>query len=394
MNEITTPNGHTNAPLGDVLDALSKAAQGDFANARPIPAAVNHSQAFATHEREAVFMAEWICIGREDEIAAAGDFLTHDVAAVPVMVVRQANGDLQGFVNVCAHRFACLQPEVTGNAKRFMCRYHGWTYDLKGQLIAAPHMDMKEGFDRTKNGLRKIHVDTWQGFVYVCLADTPKTDISQALKPLTDNIVGRYNMSIYKTVLRETMVWDANWKNLIENFTESYHVPIAHKKTFALHKKTLSDYTCGEDNDHFGYHLAPQAADTGGGAAHPDNQRLEGEWRRTMVDFCVFPNHLITLMPDYLWWISVQPEGVGRFRATWGVAIPPEVLDDIPQADYATWLADLHAYMDVANDEDKVLVQALYQGTASTVLPQGTLHPIERNLWQFTRYLARVCCTG
>ena len=112
-------------------------------------------------------------------------------------------------------------------------------------------------------------------------------------------------MGSYKTVLRETMSWDTNWKNLIENFTESYHVPIAHPKTFANHKKPIQDYKCGENSDHYCYHFAPQAADNGPGAAHPKNKNLKGEWRRTMVDFCVFPNHLVTLMPDYLWWVSV-----------------------------------------------------------------------------------------
>jgi hypothetical protein len=112
-----------------------------------------------------------------------------------------------------------------------------------------------------------------------------------------------------------------------------------------------------------------------------------------MVDFCVFPNHLVTLMPDFLWWISVQPDGVGAFQASWGVAIPPEVLDDIAPDTYDTWLRNLEAYMDTANDEDKILVEALFTGTASPHLPRGTLHPIERNLWQFTRYLSRVCST-
>ena len=107
-----------------------------------------------------------------------------------------------------------------------------------------------------------------------------------------------------------------------------------------------------------------------------------------MIDFCVFPSHLITLMPDYLWYISVQPLGTDQMQATWGVAFPPEVLTDVADADYDQWLADFKTYMDVANDEDKPLVEALHRGTASPMLPRGVLHPIERNLWQFTRYLS------
>ena len=202
--------------------------------------------------------------------------------------------------------------------------------------------------------------------------------------------MGQYNMSSYKSVIRESMSWDANWKNLIENFTESYHVPVAHQKTFANHKKQIKDYKCGEDSDHYCYHFAPQESDTGLGAAHPNNTKLKGRWRRTMVDFCVFPNHLVTLMPDYLWWVSVMPSGVGQFKATWGVAVPPEILYEIPKENFDSWLQEMINYMGDANEEDRVLVEALFKGGASRTLPKGTLHPIEKNLWQFSKYLARI----
>ena len=109
-----------------------------------------------------------------------------------------------------------------------------------------------------------------------------------------------------------------------------------------------------------------------------------------MVDFCVFPNHLITLMPDYFWYISVQPRTIDKFKATWGFAIPPEVLADIPEENFDKWKKDMLDYMNIANDEDKIVVEGLHRGTSSSNLPKGTFHPIERNLWQFIRYLARV----
>ncbi|MBT7506538.1 MAG: Rieske 2Fe-2S domain-containing protein, partial [Rhodospirillales bacterium] len=365
-----------------------EAAALSFDDARPIPPEVNHSRAFLERERSTIFTQEWICIGRADEVPNHGDYLTHEIAGVPVFAVRQSGGDVRAFVNACAHRFARLLSGETGSGKKFTCPYHGWTYGCTGDLIGAPYMDMKDGFDQSAHSLRPLHAEIWEGFLYVSLADKPAKSVNEALKPLADNIVGRYDMACYQTVMRETMVWNANWKNLIENFTESYHVPMAHGKTFARHGKSLTDYIVGEDSDHFGYHYAPQASDEGPGAAHPANDRLEGEWRRMMIDFCVFPSHLITLMPDYLWYISVQPLGTDQMQATWGVAFPPEVLTDVADADYDQWLADFKTYMDVANDEDKPLVEALHRGTASPMLPRGVLHPIERNLWQFTRYLS------
>jgi phenylpropionate dioxygenase-like ring-hydroxylating dioxygenase large terminal subunit len=391
MTGVRSENPNADVALGDALDQLAEAAARPFETARPIPAVLNHSRAFHDHERKAVFSRQWVCIGRADELAGPGDFLAHDIAGVPVFAARQPDGGVRAFVNACAHRFACVVSEAKGTVKRFTCPYHAWTYGLDGKLLRAPKMDMKPGFDPAQHALRPLHAEVWEGFVYVTLAEKPEKTVGEALAPLKNNVVGRYDMSCYQTVLRQTMSWDANWKNLIENFIESYHVPYAHLKTFAKHGKPLEAYVCGEDNDHYCYHRAPQVAETGGGAAHPDNDRLAGEWRRMMVDFCVFPNHLVTLMPDYLWYISVQPEGAGRFRATWGVAIPPEVRADIADDAFDAWLSDLKAYMDIANGEDEVLVEALHRGTSSPLLPTGTYHPIEKNLWQFTRYLNRLC---
>jgi phenylpropionate dioxygenase-like ring-hydroxylating dioxygenase large terminal subunit len=384
-------NPHTHAPLPGVLEKLRKAAAIDFERAHPIPAEVNHSLAFHALEQAAIFQQEWICVGRADEIPAVGDFLTHEIAAVPVLVVRQADGEVRAFVNACAHRFACLVPATRGSAKRFTCRYHAWSYDCTGELLRAPHMQMQPDFDPAEHRLCALKVACWEGFVYVTLAQQPAKSLPEALAPLRENVVGRYDMACYQTLLRETMEWDANWKNLIENFIESYHVPVAHGKTFAQHLKQPGDYLCGEDSEHYCYHRAAQAADSGRGAAHPDNDRLAGDWRRMMIDFCVFPNHLVTLMPDYLWYISVQPLGTGRMRATWGLAVPPEVLADIAPASRAVWLAEFRQYLQVANHEDKALVEALHIGSRSPLLPQGAYHPIERNLWQFMRYLAQRC---
>ena len=359
-------NNHSNVSLASVLKMLQATATKSFAQASPMPAAANHSAEFYNHERNAVFMQEWICVGRTDEIPTTGDYLTHDIAGVPVLIVRQASNEIAGFVNACAHRFMCLMPKPAGNARAFTCRYHAWTYDLDGTLKRAPYMEMKEGFDLNQHRLHSLHTEIWEGFIYVTIAKTPSNSVASSLDGLREKIVGRYDMGSYQTVMRESIVWNANWKNLIENFIESYHVPIAHQKTFAKHKKPIEDYICGEDNDHYCYHYAPQKSEIGAGAAHPKNTKLKGEWRRMMVDFCVFPSHLVTLMPDYLWYISVQPISIGQFRATWGFAVPPEILADISPKNYDKWLSQMVSYMNIANDEDKVLVEGLYRGTASS----------------------------
>ena len=122
-------NPHTTTRLATVLNELQSAATVAFTEAGPIPPSLNHSLEFLDFERQAVFQQEWICIGREDEIPGHGDYLTHDIAGVPVLVVRQLDLEIKAFVNACAHRFACLVPAAKGSHKRFTCRYHAWTYD-------------------------------------------------------------------------------------------------------------------------------------------------------------------------------------------------------------------------------------------------------------------------
>ena len=383
-------NTYTNKSLNESLRSLQECSSQSFEESSPIPPSINHSIHFYNHEQDRIFNQEWICIGRCDEIPLTGDFLTHEIAGTPVLIVRQDSGEIMSFVNACAHRFTCLSKEKSGHAFAFSCPNHAWTYGIDGQLKHAPFMDMKSNFNINKNNLESLHTETWEGFIYVALSKKPKKGIAKSLDALKKNIVGRYDMASYKTVIKESMCWNANWKNLVENFTESYHVPIAHPKTFAGHEKQIKDYECGEDSDHYCYHFAPQELEEGSGAAHPLNINLKGKWRRTMVDFCVFPNHLVTLMPDYLWWVSVMPKSVGGFKATWGVAVPQEILNDIAEEDYERWVKEKIDYMNTANEEDRVLVERLFQGSQSIRVPQGTYHPIEKNLWQFMKYLSKI----
>ena len=157
---------------------------------------MNHSESFARLERQKIFSHEWICVGRADELPGHGDYLTHDVAGVSVLMIRQESGAIAAFVNACAHRFACLMPKACGTAKRLTCRYHAWSYGTDGCLLRAPYMEMKEGFDASEHRLRELHCEVWQGFVYVCLAERPDVSLSSALAPLSEQVVGRFDMGL------------------------------------------------------------------------------------------------------------------------------------------------------------------------------------------------------
>ena len=360
-----------------------------FSSARPMPGAIYHSEAFAALERDCIFLRDWICLGRAADLSREGAFATETVADVPVLAVRQADGTIRAYLNVCAHRFAKLVDARAGAKKLFVCPYHSWAYDTAGRLVRAPYTDDVPDFERSEISLRELHTEIWEGFLYISLAKERPRPLAQRLERITDEVIGQYVMAGYETVFRDEMPVAANWKNMIENFIESYHVFAVHAATFGTSDKDPHDYVCGPDMEDCAFHWGMQEDDEGLGAAHADNIPLKGDWRRTVVVGSVFPNHLITLTPGYLWSVTVLPVATGEMRAVWLVAVAPEVLNDIPAAKRDGWVADLRAFMDAANGEDKPVIEALFQGTHMRPGP-GHYHPVERNLWNFATYIERM----
>src|SRR5476651_58935 len=153
--------------------------------ARTIPARWYTSTRQADLETSAVFGSTWQIVGRSEQVAKPGDYLTANVAGEPIIVVRGEEGTLRGFFNVCRHRAAPILIEPCGHATKLRCRYHGWTYDLGGALRGTPEFDGVLDFDKEANGLVPVQVATHGPFVAVHLG-SPKQSFEQHLAPLPD----------------------------------------------------------------------------------------------------------------------------------------------------------------------------------------------------------------
>ena len=368
---------------------MRDSAADEFDIARPMPGKVYHSESFAALERERIFHHGWICLGRVSDFAREGSFVTETIGDVSVVAVRQANGTIKAFLNACAHRFARLVNEREGARKLFVCPYHAWTYDGAGTLVRAPHMEASDRFDLEAVSLREIHTDVWQGFLYVSLASEPPSPASERLERITSEVIAPYRMKHYETVIQDEMPVAANWKNMIENFIESYHIFAVHAATFGISGKNPNAYICGPDMNHCAFHWGIQPKEEGMGAAHASNTSLTGEWRRTTVIGCVFPCHLITLAPDYMWSVTVLPVACGEMRAIWSVSVAPEVLETVEAVERDSWISNLRSFMDLANNEDRPIIEALWKGTRMTP-GNGFYHPVERNLWNFATYIKQM----
>ena len=340
--------------LDDLLRELRATAEAPFEEARAAPPGVYTSEAFLAEERRALFAGEWICAGRVDALPKRGDYLTMEIAGQPVFVLRDGEGALRAFSNVCLHRMSVLL-EGRGNRKFIACPYHAWTYGLDGRLRNAPWMEASPAFRKAEYRLPELRCETWDGWVYVTLNDAIEP-VARRLAPVKEIVTGRYRFEDYRETFREEHVWNTNWKVLAENFMESYHL-------FQLHAGTIGDQSRVEEmemppgGDVFNYHWITKKSAFALANAHPDNAHLEGEWRRTSALITIYPGHMITLTPGYFWYLVLQPLGVDRVSIVYGGGMAPEFVDDPEGAEH---VARAKAILDAVNAEDRVGTEAVF----------------------------------
>ncbi len=169
---------------------------------------------------------QWVC--HVEKLREPGSWLTAEIADNPVIVLRDGQGELRAFYNVCKHRAMQLL-EGEGKAKLITCPYHGWSYDLAGQLVRAPETDSLTGFDCDRIGLESIPVEEFCEFVFVNL--NPKASpLAQQSGDLVDEI-RHFAPDLGRLTFAHRLHYDiqSNWKNVVDNFLECYHCPIAHR---------------------------------------------------------------------------------------------------------------------------------------------------------------------
>ena len=137
-----------------------------------LPGRDYHAQDVWELEKERIFSRNWFCVGREEQVTGPGEYLVQALAGESVIVIRDKDGAIRAFANVCRHRGSRLLNESSGCANAITCPYHAWTYGLDGKLNGTPNVLKEDGLPREEYGLYPIALETWQGFV-VSLSDKP-----------------------------------------------------------------------------------------------------------------------------------------------------------------------------------------------------------------------------
>lgn len=178
-----------------------------------------------------IFFQDWMLAGHISEIKNVGDFLCYDVAGESVIVVRSGTDEVSALINVCRHRGSRVCLEERGNARRFVCPYHAWTYNLDGTLERARLMD--KTLDSNEWGLKKVVSKVFHGLIYISFAENPVSfaDAERDLSPL----IAPFELEKTKIAHRANYPVAANWKLLVENYNECYHCTAAHPEFARSH---------------------------------------------------------------------------------------------------------------------------------------------------------------
>lgn len=176
-------------------------------------------------EKEQLFMKDWLCMGRIEELPNPGDYLSQNVVGEPVVIVRNEAGVLHAFYNQCRHRGVEVA-NGRGNTRMFRCPYHAWTYDLDGRLKAAPFMKQAEGFDMGRTTLKPIRLDVWAGWIFITF-DPNAESLSDFMSEYEAEF-GLLRQEDLRLGFKYETDFDCNWKFVYENLLDIYHVGVTH----------------------------------------------------------------------------------------------------------------------------------------------------------------------
>ena len=366
--------------------AAIEAALAPFGSSRTLPGEAYTSPEVFAWERRNFFEGSWVCLGRSSQVAMPGDRRVARAGSEGILLVRDLDGQLRGFFNVCRHRgHELVTEDGCANASSIRCPYHAWVYGLDGRLQGAADFAGVPGFDRADFPLTPVRLEQWHGWVFANVSgDAP--NLSEHIGD-AEALVAPHRPERLRIGSRHDYVIDANWKVVVENYHECYHCSSIHPEL------------CQVTPPQSGMNLQPHAAWVGGYMdlrEHAQTMSLTGEsdgvtlpgldaaQRRRVFYLGLFPNVLVSLHPDYVMTHRIEPLGPGRSRIECEWLFSPEALAR-PGFDpsYAT------DFWDLTNKQDWSACESVQRGLASRGHRTGPLSPREDAVYQFITLVAR-----
>jgi phenylpropionate dioxygenase-like ring-hydroxylating dioxygenase large terminal subunit len=353
-----------------------------LALAHALPAWVYNHAELTRLELERVLRPSWQIVCHVNSIPKAGDYATFDLGGESILALRDRDGSIRGFHNVCRHRGARLL-DGSGNCPvSITCPYHGWTYRHDGGLIGMPVRESFPGLDRSEHGLNPVRVDIAMNFVWVCLAGDPPP-VAKVWGQLADELLPYRLQDMVPLGPITEEHWPVDWKLAMDNYLESYHVPIGHPGLFRMFTPDYDDQkgvpgvarglSWMRDKLSARWSEGLYQGLIGKAATH-----LPEDLRRCWRFYSALPNLGIDVFPDQMDFFQVLPNGPGRCIIRGAVFGLPDERREMRAARYLSSRINTQV-----NNEDRWLCNRVQRGLASGSYRPGPLSRLERWMLEF-----------
>ena len=345
-------------------------------------------------EKERIFCREWFCAAREEELPNPGDYKVLDIVGESILVVRNRQGILRAFYNVCRHRGsrlcrtdgatmpgAAVQGGVIAG-RSILCPYHQWSYDLDGRLLAAPHLASTPGFDKSAIQLYPVGVESWGGFIFLHLTPAEAQPLAAQLEGIAARIA-RYPLA--ELVIGRTITYEvaANWKAICENYNECYHCGGVHPELCTIVPAFREAGGAGLDWTRGVPHRAGAYTFTHSGTtARRAFPTLNEDERERHKGELIYPNLFLSLACDHAAVFILQPRAAERTDILCHFLFEPH---ELAQANFDP--ADVVDFWDVVNRQDWAICESVQKGMRSRVHHHGYYAPMEDFSLDIRRYV-------
>jgi glycine betaine catabolism A len=362
---------------------------------RSLPTSWYRSSEIFRVEKERIFCREWICVCRDEELPNAGDSKVLDVLGESILLLRNREGQLRAFYNVCRHRGSRLcrnpadvnPPRVAlpggiSAGRLIVCPYHQWSYDFNGALVAAPHLSAHSGFNKQDFNLYPVGVDTWGGFVFLHLTPAEAKPLMAQLGGIPDRLQ-RYPLSGLRIGATIRYHVAANWKLICENYNECYHCAGVHPELCAVVPSFREggganlDWVRGIPHREGAYTFTHSGTTTRRafpGLDADEQVRHKGE--------LTYPNLFLSIACDHVAAFILEPRGAEHTDI-----ICHFLFETHEMAKPGFDPADAVDFWDLVNGQDWAICEGVQNGMRSRVHLQGYYAPMEDFNLDIRRYV-------
>ncbi|GAC30275.1 aromatic ring-hydroxylating oxygenase subunit alpha [Brumicola pallidula] len=342
--------------------------------AHGLPAAAFKDKDTYQLECEKLFTNGWASIGCGQQISKPGDILPVKIAGHSLIAIRNKNGEIGVFHNICRHKGAPLVDEPC-NKRSLVCPYHKWTYKIDGNLLSAPSYFGNENKvmsaeDKADKSLISVRFAIWWDIIFVNI-DGQAEPFGDFIQPL-DELLASYPQHDIRKISTTDYSGEVNWKLAVDNFLDGYHVPFVHSQACSLESVLEQDDLLLSENI-VGLRLANGASAKQAKTAKqlPHFTGLPQEKRGTQQWFGIFPNTLFFVDPCWVQTIVIKPMGETTTAESLSIYV---VNDEAASDEYAAEQTTLHEILNEVNQQDIELLDKLQVTRSNEIANQGHLN--------------------